>query len=95
MAATERFPCPCCGYRTLNRRSPSDEICAVCDWQDDFVDNQDTDVLGPNRVTLSTARANFARFGTSQERLLSRARPPRPDEGPPVPWTETRRKDEV
>jgi Cysteine-rich CPCC len=85
------FPCPCCGYRTLPGPSPSDEICSVCFWQDDFVDNRDTDVLGPNRVTLSEARANFERFGASEERLLQHVRPPRPDEGPPEPWTETRR----
>ena len=43
----------------------TDEICPVCKWQDDAVDNQDTDVLGPNHVTLSVARENYARFGTS------------------------------
>ena len=77
------FPCACCGYRTLPSPSPSDEICPVCFWQDDFVDNQDTDVLGPNRVTLSVARGNFERFGASEERLRGYVRPPRPEEGPP------------
>jgi Cysteine-rich CPCC len=62
----------------------------VCFWQDDFVDNQDTEVLGPNRVTLSVARGNFAHLGASEERLLEYVRAPRPDEGPPKPWTETR-----
>ena len=84
------FPCPCCGFRTLPGRSPSDEICPVCFWQDDFVDNQDTDVLGPNRVTLSVARSNFARFGASEERLLGYVREPLPSEGPPEPWTGAR-----
>jgi len=84
------FPCACCGYRTLPAGSPSDEICPVCFWQDDFVDNQDTEVLGPNRVTLSAARANFARLGASEERVAQFVRPPREDEGPPEPWTETR-----
>ncbi|HKO26074.1 MAG TPA: CPCC family cysteine-rich protein [Solirubrobacteraceae bacterium] len=85
------FPCPCCGYRTLPARSPSDEICPVCFWQDDFVDNQDRDVLGPNHVTLSVARANFLSLGACEERWVGRVRPPRPEEGPPEPWTETRR----
>jgi hypothetical protein len=84
------FPCPCCGYRTLPDESPSDEICPVCFWQDDFVDNHDTEVLGPNRVTLSAARANHARFGASEERLVRHVRSPRDNEGPPDPWTETR-----
>lgn len=84
------FPCPCCGYRTLPSPSPSDEICPVCFWQDDFVDNHDTDVLGPNRVLLSEARANFARWGASDRRWVDRVRPPRPDERPARAWTETR-----
>jgi hypothetical protein len=91
MAEPAGFPCPCCGYRTLPAESPSDEICPVCFWQDDFVDNRDTEVLGPNRVTLSVARANFLQWGASEERWVARVRPPRPEEGPPEPWTETRR----
>jgi hypothetical protein len=85
------FACACCGYRTLPGPSPTDEICAVCFWQDDFVDNRGTDVLGPNRVTLSVARGNFAEFGASERRFVERVRLPRPEEGPPEPWTETRR----
>ena len=85
-----RYPCPCCGYRTLPGPSPTDEICPVCFWQDDFVDNHDTDVLGPNKVTLSEARANFARLGASEQRFVVEVRPPRPEEGPPEPWTERR-----
>ena len=83
-----RFPCPCCGYRTLPEPSPSDEICPVCTWQDDYVDNQDTDVLGPNHVTLSQARANFAAQGVSEPGRPPSGRPPRSDEMPPTPWTQ-------
>jgi hypothetical protein len=90
MVESAGFPCPCCGYRTLPSASPSDEICPVCFWQDDFVDNQDTDVLGPNHVTLSVARENYARWGASEERWREHVRPPRPAEGPPEPWTQTR-----
>jgi hypothetical protein len=82
------FPCPCCGYRTLPDVSPSDEICPVCFWQDDFVDNRDTDVLGPNHVRLSVARHNYAEFGAAEERVRPYVRPPRPEEGPPAPWTQ-------
>jgi hypothetical protein len=91
MAESPGYPCPCCGFRTLPDASPSDEICPVCFWQDDFVDNQDTDVLGPNRVTLLAARSNYARLGASEQRLVAFVRAPRGEEGPPEPWTETRR----
>ncbi|MGB2852362.1 MAG: CPCC family cysteine-rich protein [Solirubrobacterales bacterium] len=84
----ERYPCPCCGYSTLSEQSPSDEICKVCFWQDDFVDNQDVSSRGPNRVSLSTARANFDRIGACEERFVDAVRGPREDEGPPTPWTE-------
>jgi Cysteine-rich CPCC len=47
-------------------------------------------VLGPNSVPLSVARENFDRFGASEERWTAQVRRPRPDEGPPKPWTETR-----
>jgi hypothetical protein len=60
------FPCACCGSLTLSGLTgTTDEICAACGWQDDDVDNQDTEVLGPNHVRLSVARENFARFGMS------------------------------
>lgn len=86
-----RYPCPCCGYRTLPAPSPSDEICDVCFWQDDPVDNLDTDVLGPNHVRLSAARENFARWGAHEERWTDDVRPPLCAEGPPTPWTAARR----
>ena len=58
----ERRPCPCCGYRTVDGAPPgSDEICAVCGWQDDDVQYEDpTFEGGPNRgKSLEQARAEF------------------------------------
>ena len=89
------YPCPCCGYRTLPGPSPTDDICPVCFWQDDFVDNQDTDLLGPNHVRLSVARENYARHGAHEDRWIPNVRAPRANEGPPEPWTERRDKDEL
>jgi hypothetical protein len=79
-AESDRYPCPCCGYLTLPAPPGSDEICPVCFWQDDLVDNEDTDVLGPNKVRLSVARKNFADFGASEMRALPFVRPPLPAE---------------
>jgi hypothetical protein len=80
------WPCVCCGCFTLPEPTgTSDEICPVCYWQDDAVDNRDTDVLGPNRVRLSVARANYERFGAHEERWLPHVRLPRTDELPPPP----------
>jgi len=31
-----RYPCPCCGYRTLISPPPGTyDICEVCFWEDD------------------------------------------------------------
>jgi hypothetical protein len=34
----EQFPCPCCGFLTLNEQPPGTfEICRLCGWEDDRV----------------------------------------------------------
>jgi hypothetical protein len=76
------YPCPCCGFLKLPAPPGSDEICPVCFWQDDPVDNQGTHVLGPNRVRLSQARQNYVDFGAAEERLVAVVRAPLADERP-------------
>jgi len=60
------FRCACCDQATLEGPPGTTwDICPVCGWQDDPVDNEDTDVLGPNHVRLSVARENFRSYGHS------------------------------
>jgi len=78
----EKYPCPCCGYRTLSERG-GDEICKVCFWEDDGQDDQDADDVrgGPNgSLSLTAARKNFAQNGVVELRFKSNVRPPTPDE---------------
>ncbi len=78
------YGCPCCGYLTLPERG-GDDICPVCFWEDDGQDDHDADDVrgGPNySLSLTAARANFARIGASEERCLPFVRPARPEEGP-------------
>lgn len=65
LMAAERFSCPCCGYLTLDHpASGSYDICPVCFWEDDLVQNEDPAYAGgANEPSLTEARANFARFG--------------------------------
>jgi hypothetical protein len=80
----EPYPCPCCGYLTLDSRG-NYEICAVCFWEDDGQDDHDADVVrgGPNRgLSLTQGRRNFAKFGASELRRLENVREPLPDEHP-------------
>lgn len=80
----DRFDCPCCGYRTLHVSGGTAEyeICQVCFWQHDHVDEADSErpPLGPNGVTLSDARSNFLAFGACERKWIENVRPARPDE---------------
>jgi hypothetical protein len=56
-----RYPCPCCGYPTLEMLAHW-EICDLCSWEDDGQDDPHADDVwgGPNYdLSLSQARRNF------------------------------------
>ncbi|MFG2208682.1 CPCC family cysteine-rich protein [Streptomyces sp. NPDC048638] len=80
---TGKVACPCCGFLTLEHRAFY-EICPVCRWEDDGQDDRNADehIGGPNRVSLTEARNNYARFGAGEERERLRARSPLPEEFP-------------
>src|ERR671935_1919416 len=41
------FPCPCCGFVTLDEQPPGTyEICRMCGWEDDPVQFDDPDYRG-------------------------------------------------
>jgi hypothetical protein len=78
-----KYACPCCAMLTLNARGMH-EICPVCGWVDDGQDDHDAEESrgAPNKVSLSQARLNYAEFGASETRRLTRVRAPRPEEIP-------------
>ncbi len=54
----QRFTCPSCAFPTLYQQGVF-EVCAVCDWEDDGQDDEDTDdiVGGPNgKLSLTEYR---------------------------------------
>ena len=79
-----RYPCACCGYRTLlGPVSGSFEICEVCFWEDDPLQQDDPEYEGgANKVSLREAKENYRAFGATEERFLDNVRPPRPEEKP-------------
>jgi hypothetical protein len=86
LAEAPRYICDCCGYRTLLATGHY-EICDVCRWEDDRADNNrrlggPDAVSGPNHISLTQARANFASFGACDEASRGSARGPRPEEIP-------------
>ncbi|MCR5300854.1 MAG: hydrolase [Lachnospiraceae bacterium] len=72
----ERFRCPCCGYYTL--QSPGAyEICPVCFWEDDPVQEDDPDLCGgANEPSLNECRENYRKFNACEERFRDRVREP-------------------
>lgn len=79
-----KYACPCCGYLTYDYEPCGDyDICPVCYWEDDKVQNEDPEYAGgANHVSLNEARDNFKKFGACEEQLTIYVREPRADEIP-------------
>lgn len=79
-----QFPCPCCGYLTLDQKPPGTFlICDVCNWEDDNVQYENPSFEGgANKESLNQARVNFRTLGASSEKAMSTVRRPLPNEAP-------------
>ncbi len=76
----EKYKCPCCGYYTLPNTGEYD-ICPVCFWEDDIVQEDDPDLEGgANDLSLRECRENYRKFGACEERFKDRVRKPFPEE---------------
>ena len=84
MTDATRYPCPCCGYLTLDEEPPGTfDICPVCGWEDDNVQFDDPSFQGgANRVSLMQARRNFLTIGASSPDRLGHVRDTFPSEKP-------------
>jgi Leucine-rich repeat (LRR) protein len=77
---SDRYPCACCGYLTIEREH---DICPICWWAADGTQGGfPSSPTGANTYCLIEARLNFARVGVSTDRLLHKARSPLPEEIP-------------
>ncbi len=83
-SSNKRYPCPCCGFRTIATEPPGTyELCPVCYWEDDGVQFADPDFMGgANHQSLNQAKANFREFGASSRAALRYVRPASPEEEP-------------
>ncbi|MBK7975122.1 MAG: hypothetical protein IPK07_18170 [Deltaproteobacteria bacterium] len=57
-----RARCPCCGYPTLTSRAYY-EICELCWWEDEPLDDETEASVANHGMTLSQARENFRTHG--------------------------------
>ena len=78
------FPCHCCAFWTLTDPAPgSYEVCPVCFWEDDPVQNSHLSFQGgANNVCLNVARQNYIELGACEARFLEAIRPPTTKEVP-------------
>lgn len=73
------YPCPCCGYKTLNAKPPGTYlICPICCWEDDGDATHEWGYSwgGSNNVSLRQAQRNFIAFGACEREWLDYVRRP-------------------
>ncbi|HBR30481.1 MAG TPA: hydrolase [Clostridiales bacterium] len=78
-----KYKCFCCGFRTLehNPEDPTLEICPVCFWGNDPLQNEKPDYLGgANDLSLNQSKINYQRFNAVEERFIKYVRKPLPEE---------------
>ena len=86
--SSAKFPCPCCGYKTLPEAPPGTyNLCRVCFWEDDQVQFNDPDYQGgANRPSLRQAQRNFAKVGACEEISIKQVRASLPEEVRDINW---------
>ncbi len=81
------YPCPCCGYLTLNQKPPGTYlICPICFWEDSTTDEYDPLSWNSNKVSLPQAQRNFIAFGACESEWVHDVRKPNPNDQRPSGW---------
>ena len=64
-----KYSCPCCGFLTLDAQaSGTFQICELCCWEDDSVQNEDPDYEGgANGICLREAQHLFIKEAVNTE----------------------------
>lgn len=74
----KKFVCFCCGYYTLESEYPlSYDICPVCFWEQDPIQQNDPNFTGgANTVSLNQAQKNYLQYGACQKKYITYVRLP-------------------
>ncbi len=76
-----KYRCSCCGYYTLDEGGGNYDICPVCFWEDDGLQNDNPDMSGgANDMSLNDAKASYAKCGACSEKFLNCVRKPTEEE---------------
>nr|WP_272942614.1 CPCC family cysteine-rich protein [Pseudomonas luteola] len=67
-----KYTCPCCGYMTLDDPARGTfDICELCGWEDDLVQNENPDYEGgANGICLREAQHEFLNKGVDVEAFV-------------------------
>ena len=73
-----KYSCPCCTYLTFDKEPfCSFEICPVCYWKDDGMQNNNSNLpFEQNRISLDEAKRNFLEFGAIKNKYKDYVRRP-------------------
>ena len=72
--------CACCGFNTIGEKGGY-EICSICYWEDDPVQEADPWFGGgANKPSLCQAQLNYQQYGAMEKRFTSNVVPPKPSD---------------
>lgn len=77
----QKYTCPCCGYKTIERADTFYDLCPVCFWETDPIQLADPHYKGgANQPSLAEAQQNFILFGACEKEDVLKTRMPLSDE---------------
>jgi hypothetical protein len=77
----QKYTCPCCGYKTIERADTFYDLCPVCFWETDpYQLANPTYRGGANLPSLAEAQQNFILFGACEKESVPKTRMPLADE---------------
>jgi Cysteine-rich CPCC len=73
----QKYTCPCCGYKTIDREETFYDLCPVCFWETDPYQLAHPHYAGgANRPSLAEAQQNFILFGACEKDDVTKTRMP-------------------
>ncbi len=83
----KKYPCPCCGYKTIEREDTFYDLCPVCFWETDPYQLANPEYSGgANRPSLTEAQQNFILYGACEKEVFAYTRLPLEDEVKDQNW---------